>query len=484
MLFPVRSPRERQNMCRVIVSRLRRHTRGAPVILSPSLTLRRSRLTFWRRVLLRACVLFAASHVCFGYSLLTHEELVDILWKDQIQPLLLKRFPAASPEQLRLAHAYAYGGSLIQDIGYYPFGNKFLSDLTHCVRTGDFVSNLIQESQDLDQYAFALGALAHYSSDITGHPIINHCVALCFPELRAKYGEHVTYEESPKAHIQTEFGFDITQVAKQRYTSDAYHDFIGFAVSKPLLERAFFKTYGLQLEDVLTHVDLAIGTFRRAVSRIIPEMTRAAVTAYHPETVKDNRNASERLFLYHLSRTQYEKEWGKDYLKPGLVARFLGLLIRLIPKVGVLEGLAFKLPTPQTEDLYIQSVNGTVAHYRWLLRQVANGTLHLENADCDTGNPTAPGEYALADQTYAQLLEALLKGGVEDVPPDLRANILAFYAGGKISTRTRKDRRTWRRTAAELAAFKAGPGSGLAAEVRARLLVPPPRLQSPKAADD
>jgi hypothetical protein len=230
-------------------------------------------------------------------------------------------------------------------------------------------------------------------------------------------------------------------------------------------------------------VDLAIGTFRRAVSQVIPEMTRAAITAYHPETVNDNRNASERLFLYHLSRTQYEKEWGKEYRKPGLIARVLGFLIRLIPKVGFLEVLAFKLPTPQTEDLYIQSVNGTVAHYRQLLRQVASGNIQFANADCDTGGPTVPGEYKLADETYGQLLEALLKRGLEDVPPDLRSNILAFYASGKIPTRTREQRRVWRRTAVEFAAFKAGPGSELAADVRARLLAPPLKLQSPKAAD-
>jgi Zinc dependent phospholipase C len=437
----------------------------------------------FRLAFLLACLLLGVTRSCCAYSLLTHEEIVDIFWKDQIQPLLLKRFPGSTPEQLRQAHAYAYGGSLMQDIGYYPFGNAFLSDLTHCVRTGDFVTNLIQGSQDLDQYAFALGALSHYCSDTTGHPFINHAVALCFPKLRAKYGDSVTYEDCPKAHIQTEFGFDITQVAKQRYTSDRYHDFIGFEVSKPLLERAFFKTYGLELGEVLTHVDLAIGTFRRAASQIIPEMTRAAVTAYHPETVKDNRDASERLFLYHLSRAQYEKQWGKDYRKPGLIARVLGLIIRIIPKVGILDALAFKLPTPQTEDLYIQSVNRTVTHYRWLLRQVANDNLHFANADCDTGRPTAPGEYPLADETYAQLLEALLKRGLEDVPPDLRSNILAFYASGELPTRTRKERRLWRRTAMDLAAFKAGPGSALAAEVRARLLAPPPKLQSPKAAD-
>ncbi len=140
-------------------------------------------------------------------------------------------------------------------MGYYPFGNKFFSDLVHYVRSGDFVEALIEDSSDLNEYAFALGALSHYSSDNSGHPTINRVVALEFPKLRKKYGDNVTYADDPKAHIRTEFGFDMAQVAKNRYTSDRYHDMIGFEVSKPLLERAFFETYGVKLEDVFGSVD-------------------------------------------------------------------------------------------------------------------------------------------------------------------------------------------------------------------------------------
>lgn len=423
--------------------------------------------------------LCAAGEPCAGYSLLTHEEIVDILWKDQIQPLLLKRYPAASANQLRKAHAYAYGGSLIQDIGYYPFGNKFFSDLTHYVCTGDFVANLIRESADIDQYAFALGALAHYSSDNTGHPAINHAVALTFPKLRRKYGERVTYEQNPKAHIQTEFGFDITQVAKHRYTSDSYHDFIGFEVSKPALERAFLKTYGLRLEDVLGHMDLSIGTFRHAVSGVIPEMTRAALTAYHPEIVRDATNFSEGRFLYNLSRTQYETEWGKEYRRPGFFTRVLGLFVRWAPKIGFLDALAFKLPSPQTEDMYIKSINRTLEDYQKLLQRVGEGDLRFPNLDCDTGQPAARGEYALSDRTYARLLEALIKNNQKNVSPELRADILAFYSDP--SPPGRRRRPVGERTARELGALRAGPQSAVALLARKSLLAPPFKLQSPKA---
>jgi hypothetical protein len=411
-----------------------------------------------------------------GYSLLTHEEIVDLLWQDQVQPLLLKNYPAASNEQLRQAHAYAYGGSLIQDLGYYPFGNKLFSDLTHYVRTGDFIASLIHESTNLNEFAFALGALAHYSSDNQGHPLINHAVALTFPKLRAKYGAVVTYEMSPKAHIQTEFGFDITQVAKRRYTSDRYHDFIGFEVSKPLLERAFLETYGLRPQQVLGQVDLAIGTFRYAISQVVPEMTRAALKAYHPELVREIPNFNKRQFLYNLSRAQFETEWGKDYRKPGFIARLLGFAVRSMSRLGILHALTFKIPTPETEDLYIQSINRTVENYRQLLRQLANGKLQLPNTDCDTGRSTAPGEYTLCDKTYAQLLDTLIKQGLEGVQPDLRANILAFFA--------RPDRqlneRARHRTTQELEALKASPNSAEAAEIGSRLLAPAFRLKSPK----
>ncbi len=439
------------------------------------------RLTISRlfRIVVLTTMLLTSASLCPGYSLLTHEEIVDILWKDQIQPLLLKRFPAADSDQLRQAHAYAYGGSLIQDIGYYPFGNKFFSELTHYVRSGDFVANLIRESADLDQYAFALGALGHYSSDRSGHPSINHAVAMEFPKLRAKYGEAVTYEQNPKAHIQTEFGFDITQVAKRRYTSDSYHDFIGFGVSRPVLERAFLKTYGVPLEEVLGHVDLAIGTFRRAVSRVIPEMTRAALTAYHPELVREIPNFNKKKFLYNLSRAQYDRQWGKEYRKPGLIARALGFVVRWVPKVGLLRALGFKLPTPGTEDLYVRSVNKTVDDYRVLLRQVDQGNLQFPNLDCDTGHAASPGEYALCDAAYAQLLEASAKRGFEGMSPDLRANLLAFYADPPKAAKPHS--RKSRLAAAELAALKEGPNSTIALAVRRCLLAPPFKLESPKA---
>lgn len=397
------------------------------------------------------CIFPCASE---AYSVLTHEQIVDLLWKEQIQPLLLKRFPGASDEDLRKAHAFAYGGSLIQDMGYYPFGNKYFSDLAHYVRSGDFVEALIEQSSDLNEYAFALGALAHYSSDNCGHPTINRVVAMSFPKLRRKFGNEVTYVDDPKVHIRTEFGFDMVQVANNRYTSDAYHDFIGFEISVPVLERAFQQTYDLKLSDVIHKEDLAFGTFRRAISTIIPEMTKVALINRRADIVRDTPNFNKKKFLYRLKRSEYEKEWGKGYRKPGPGAHVLAVVLRIVPKLGPFKALAFELPTTQTEDMYIQSINRSVADYRSLLRQQGSGQLRLINLDFDTGRDAQAGEYKLADQTYAHLLDDLSKRNFDPVTPDLRDNILSFYGNWTAPVTTKNDKRTWVRTLVELQKLK------------------------------
>src|SRR5712664_1360204 len=360
---------------------------------------------------IRAVAVFLVMLLCtsasFAYSVLTHEEIVDLLWTDELRTLLLQRFPALTEDQLKVAHGYAYGGAVIQDLGYYPFGSVEFSNLVHYVRSGDFVRELILQSQDANEYAFALGALAHYASDIAGHPAVNQAVSIQYPKLRAKFGNSVRYAQDHTAHLKTEFGFDTVQVAKNRYASEQYHDFIGFKVSKELLERAFPLVYGVELKDVLTHEDLAIGSYRFAVSELIPRMTQVALQIHKKELIRETPNFAKQKFLYRLSRSNYEKEWGKDYVKPGVGTRILSTILRYIPKIGPFKGLAFNNPTRQTEDLYIKSINTTVDQYRIFLEQVRTESLVLPNCDFDSGKPTKPGEYALTDDAYAQLLGQL-----------------------------------------------------------------------------
>jgi hypothetical protein len=391
---------------------------------------------------------------CGAYSVLTHEQVVDLLWKDDIEPLLTKRFPAANADDLKKAHAFAYGGSLVQDMGYYPFGNKFFSDLTHYVRSGDFIVNLINESSDLNEYAFALGALAHYSSDNMGHPAINESVALLFPKLRAKYGNRVTYADDPKAHIRTEFGFDMTQVAKNNYTSDRYHDFIGFEISKPVLDRAFLDTYGVPLTVVISNEDMAIGTFRRAISKVIPEMTRVALVARKKELVAETPNFNSRKFRYYLSRASYQREWGKGYRQPGTGTRILAFFLKFVPKIGPFKALDFTIPTRKTEDLYIASVNRTLDNYRTLLVEVREKDVHLPNTDFDTGRLTHAGEYPLSDEAYARLLDYLVRGDFLGLTPELRENILAYYRDENAPLATKKKAAAWEKTRQELERLK------------------------------
>lgn len=404
------------------------------------------------RALAALLVLCLNGNVLRGYSVLTHEQVIDLAWEGHIQPLLLKRFPQASPEDLKRAHAFAYGGSLVQDMGYYPFGKKFFSDLLHYVRTGDFVEQLLRDSSDINEYAFALGALAHYSSDNIGHPMINRITAIEFPKLRSKFGNEVTYNDNHKAHIRTEFGFDMVQVAKNRYTSDRFHDFIGFEIAKPLLERSFHETYGLELKDILGDEDLAIGSFRRAVSRFIPEMTRVALLNRRADLVGETHNPERKRFLYHISRTNYEKEWGKGYRRPGIGSRILAFLLRHIPKVGPATALDFKVPSRKAEDMYIKSVNDTMDDYNSLLRHVAENDLQLKATDCDTGRDTAPGEYPLTDDTYAKLLDLHSQHDFAQLPADLRDNILAFYAHAPVETMQRE--KSWNRAQRNLLKLK------------------------------
>src|ERR1700682_488534 len=378
-----------------------------------------------------------------AYSVLTHEEIVDLLWTDGIRPLLLKRYPGLSEDQIKEAHAYAYGGAVIQDLGYYPFGNREFSNLVHYARSGDFVRELLLESQDANEYAFALGALSHYASDIAGHPAVNQAVSIQYPKLRAKYGNSIRYAQDHTAHLKTEFGFDMVQVAKNRYASQQYHDFIGFQVSKPLLERTFPIVYGVELKDVLTHEDFAVGSYRFAVSRMIPEMTKIALRTHKKDMVRETPNFAKRKFLYRLSRSDYEKEWGKDYKKDGFKTRLFSILLRYMPKIGPFKALAFNSPTAQTEDMYFKSINTTVDQYRIFLGQVRTDSLQLANVDFDSGKETKAAEYSLTDDTYAKLLGQLADRKFDLTSSDLRDNILHFYSDLSLPLETKKDSARW-----------------------------------------
>jgi len=429
------------------------------------------------------CVLLMGSGGVLAYSVLTHEEIVDLVWTSEIRPLLLKRFPGLSEDQLKEAHAYAYGGAVIQDLGYYPFGSAEFSNLVHYVRSGDFVRELRLGSQDANEYAFALGALSHYAADITGHPAVNLAVAVNYPKLRAKYGKSVKYAQDKTAHLKTEFGFDMVQVAKNRYASEQYHDFIGFKVSKSLLERVFPVVYGVELDDVLPHSDLAIGSYRFCISRLFPEMTQVALRTHKKDMTREMPTAAKRKFLYRLSRSDYEKEWGKDYQKPGFGVRFMATLLRYFPKIGPFKAMAFKNPTPQTEELYFKSINTTVDQYRAFLEQIRADVLLVPNRDLDDGKGTKAGEYSLTDEAYAKLLAELSERKFDLTTTDLRVNILNFYSDLSAPLETKKDTARWQSVLTQLDQLKSVTlvPTVASSPPQAQAPVPPPAL-APAAA--
>jgi hypothetical protein len=390
-----------------------------------------------------------------AYGVLAHEAVIDSAWDANIRPLLLERFPQATKEELKEAHGYAYGGAIIQDMGYYPHGSHFFSDLTHYVRSGDFILALLRDAKDLDGYAFALGALSHYAADNDGHLIgVNRSVPLLYPKLKKKYGDLVTYEEDPLAHVKTEFGFDVLEVAHGRYAPDSYHDFIGFEVSTPLLEQAFQETYGLDLKSVLSDEDKVLGSYRHDVSQLLPKATRIAWSLKKDEVMKDQPSMTKRKFLYNLSRASYQKSWGKKYQPPTFSERFLAFLARIIPKIGPLKVLQLRTPTPETERMFEASFNASLDRYRKLLGQADAGQLNLPNDNFDTGETTGPGKYRLNDEAHAELLDALAKQNFSSASPDLRAELLEFYAHPDAPYVSRRKPKVWMKLQAQLEQLK------------------------------
>ncbi len=363
-----------------------------------------------------------------AYSVLTHEAVIDAAWDGAIKPLLHGRFPQASDEQIEAARAYAYGGSVIHDLGYYPFGSRLFSNLLHYVRSGDFVDAMLRDAQDVNELAFAVGALAHYTADNAGHPLgINRAVPVMYPKLKAKFGPDVTYVESPKHHLAVEFAFDVVQVAGGAYAPAAFHRFIGFEIAEPLLERTFLAIYGIEMGGLFMDRSLAVGTFRHAVAQTLPEMTKAAWKAKREEIEKITPGVTQASFVFNLSRRDYEQQFGRDYARPHGIARVIGWLYHLIPKIGPFRALAFKVPTPEAEQMFLASFTATGERLAGELRSARARTLTVADTNLDVGKALARGGYSLADDTYDDLLDKLRERKFEGTPPALIADLRRHY---------------------------------------------------------
>ncbi|HWZ14514.1 MAG TPA: zinc dependent phospholipase C family protein [Mucilaginibacter sp.] len=392
-----------------------------------------------------------------AYSVLTHEALIDASWDKTIVPLLKHKYPAATDADLKMAHAYAYGGCLMPDMGYFPFGSEYFTNLAHYVRSGDFVENLISESENLDEYAFALGALCHYMADKYGHSLAtNRTVPLVYPETR-KFGPVVTYEEDHTAHSRVEIAYDVLQIARGNYATQGYHDFIGFDVARPVLERAFLKTYGEDINLVFGDLGLAISTFRWSVKSLLPTITRTAWALKKNDIKKLNPTATSKNFHYHMSKKAYYKEFGESRQKPGFKAYVFSVFLRVVPKVGPFKALKFKPVGPEGEKLFIRSFDTVMVKYSEALGKLYNGSITLPNVDYDTGKLTVMGEYGLTDQTYGDLIDKLQETKLIDLTAPLKNNILTFYGKSDSTFFAKKYPGNWKKTYTNLEAIKAAP---------------------------
>lgn len=364
-----------------------------------------------------------------AFGVLTHEAIIDASWEKSIVPLLKAKYPASTEADLKEAHAYAYGGAVAPDMGYYPFGSKLFTNLVHYVRSGHMVNALLKNANNINEYAFALGFLSHYIADDYGHPLAtNISVPVVYPKLRKKYGSLITYDNNKISHMRMEFGFDVLEIAKGNYASQSYHDFIGFKVDTSVLSRAFFETYGLTINGVFdNHFQLGVETFRWIVANIFPPITRAAWASKKSYIINEDHTTASKNFTFRMRRKQYNKQFGKGYKRPGISATMLSFFIRVLPKLGPTRALRFKAPTPLSQKYFEQSFDTVMKHYSINLNQLRRQPVSLQDIDFDTGMPTARCEYGLADKTYNDWLLKLKEDKFKNISYPLKQNILHFY---------------------------------------------------------
>lgn len=396
-----------------------------------------------------------------AYSLLTHEAIIDVSWKNGIEPLLLKKYPNSSEAQLIEAHSYAYGGAIMPDIGYSPFGSMIYTDFVHNVRTGDYIEALLDEEENINEYAFALGSLAHYMGDIYGHSLgTNVAVPLVYPKIKAKYGQRVTYADNHISHSRMELAFDVLQTSKGNYATKAYHDFIGFNVARRVIEKAFFRTYGMDVNDVFGSMTVAISTFRWTIKSLLPFIVRTAWAHKKAELKKINPGLTGRKFSYRMTNRTYYHEFGKDHQKAGFFPTVFSVIVPILPKIGPLAKLRYKAPTPEAEKLFIKSFDTTLVHYASALKKLQSAPLLLPNRVLDTGEKIVPGEYSMTDDAHAEFLMKLSEKKYENLSSEIRGNLVTFFASAKPATTNKKKIKKWKQITEQLEALNLASVAG------------------------
>ena len=392
-----------------------------------------------------------APGVSEAFSVLAHQAVVDQAWADTLLPLIRQRFPRATQQELADARAYAHGGSHLADLGYFPLGSHLFTDLLHYVRTGDFVARLLAEASSPQEYAFALGALDHYDVDTIGHPqATNRAVALMYPKLARKYGNEVTYADSPSAHLQTEFRFDVLQVALRGEVPGLFEHSIDFKVPREFVERVFEENYGFKLDDLFENFDVALTTYRWGFRTLIEETTGIAWQLYRTDIEFLEPGMTLKNFLHAMSRASFEQEFGKAFREPGYLARFIAVLGNLLPNIGPLKRLPYKPLPPDVRQLYAAEYRQAFEKYRKDVAATVRGRLKLANLNFDTGRPSRPGEYPPADKAYAELLHRHAQDHFTRMPTGLAVDVLNHFSVGWPALESKMSARERQRTLGEL----------------------------------
>jgi hypothetical protein len=415
---------------------------------------------FFRGSSLVLCALLACQPAG-AYSVLTHEQLIDLTWQSSIVPLLRSHYPKITDAQLEEARSYAYAGSVIQDVGYYPFGDPFLSNLTHYVRSGDFIVHLFRDAKDANQLAFAIGALSHYVGDNIGHSqATNPSVGVEFPKLAAKYGPVVTFGEDESAHVRTEFAFDIDEIAHHRFAPVHYLRHVGLNVPTQQLAAAFYDTYGLSADFSRARSRrINVGGFRFAVRSFVPRIAYAVTLLHRSHMPADSMSPDLQKLSSEVAQIAAENNWDKYRKKAGIGTYSLAGLIFILPKIGPLKLVSIKGPDATTKEEYIRSVNRSTELLSSTLVRFGSPHQTLANRDLDTGAPVRPGGYRLTDETYAKLLHLLAVDPHHTVPPGLKRDILNYYADPNAPIHTKKNPTQWARVQSDLQVLRTMPVS-------------------------
>lgn len=337
--------------------------------------------------------------------MLAHQAVVDRSWDAAIVPELKRRFPTTGDDLTR-AKAFAYGGSHIADLGYFPLGSTLFTELVHYVRSGAFVTALVRSARTVDEYAFALGALGHYVADTVGHPeATNRVVPTLYPKLQRKFGDRVTYADDHASHLQTEFRFDVFEMAQNKASRDLFHHAVQFEVPTRVLGEAFERTYGIRLEELFTNVDAAILTYRWAFRGLIHEATGIAWALYQADIQKLDPEMTPAGFVYDLTRDDFEHEFGRAYAEPGYFARFLAFFVKLVPNVGPLKRAIYKPLPPEAQQTFRSALDDAVARYQREIKRLGRKSATLADLNLDTGTPVDPRDYEPAEDALTELAE-------------------------------------------------------------------------------